>query len=219
MPHLTLISHELCPYVQRAAIALLEKGAAFERINVDLAAKPEWFLKMSPLGKVPLLKVDDAVLFESAVICEYLDETIAPALHPEDALRRAEHRAWIEYSSAMLGDLWGFYTATDAAAFEAKKKSLHDKLARLEARLVTPWFDGAQFHLIDAVFGPVMRYFAVFDAMQLDDQLAGLPKLAAWKNALLARPSVREAVKPDFSEKLAALIKSRNGIVAQAKAA
>lgn len=219
MPKLTLISHELCPYVQRAAIALHEKGALFERVNVDLANKPDWFLQISPLGKVPLLKVDDAVLFESAAICEYLDETIAPRLHPEDALRRAEHRAWIEFSSAMLGDLWGFYTAADEVAFAAKKKSLHEKMNRLEARLVGPWFDGERFHLIDAVFAPVMRYFPLFDSMGVEDQLVGFPKLRAWKSALLARPSARDAVAPDFEQKFAAAIRGRNSFIAQAKAA
>ena len=92
MSKLTLISHELCPFVQRAAIALTEKGVAFERINVDLANKPDWFLAISPLGKVPLLKVGDAVIFESAVILEYLEETQPSPLHPADALQRAEHR-------------------------------------------------------------------------------------------------------------------------------
>ena len=51
--HPRLISHKLCPYVQRAVIALTEKGVAFERIDVDLANKPDWFLKVSPLGKPP----------------------------------------------------------------------------------------------------------------------------------------------------------------------
>lgn len=219
MPNLTLISHELCPYVQRAAIALLEKGAKFERINVDLANKPDWFLKISPLGKVPLLKVDETILFESAVICEYLDETIAPPLHPADSLKKAEHRAWMEYSSALLGDLFLFYTAADAATAEAKKKTLLEKLARVETRIVGPWFDGAQFSLVDAVYGPVARYFPVLESLGVENLLAGLPKLSAWQESLLARPSVQHAVNPDFAEKLAALIRSRNGYLAQRKAA
>ena len=52
---LKLISHKLCPYVQRAVIALTEKGVPFERIDIDLANKPDWFLKISPLGKMPVL--------------------------------------------------------------------------------------------------------------------------------------------------------------------
>ena len=65
---LKLISHKLCPYVQRAVIALTEKGVAFERIDIDLANKPDWFLKISPLGKTPVLQVSDTAIFESAVI-------------------------------------------------------------------------------------------------------------------------------------------------------
>src|SRR5438270_2942739 len=84
MPKLTLISHDLCPYVQRAVIALTEKGVPFDRIYVGLANKPDWFRAISPLGKVPLLKVGDAVIFESAVILEYLEETQPKPLHPVD---------------------------------------------------------------------------------------------------------------------------------------
>src|SRR6516225_5164475 len=91
MEALTLISHPLCPYVQRAVIALAEKEVA-ERIDVDLAAKPDWFLAISPLGKTPVLKVGDAAIFESAVILEYLEETQPNRLHPGDPLKRAEHR-------------------------------------------------------------------------------------------------------------------------------
>src|SRR3954452_11020668 len=79
---LTLVSHYLRPYVQRAAIALAEKGVACERIYVDLSNRPAWFTEISPLGKVPLLRVRGHVIFESAVILEYLEDTISPALHP-----------------------------------------------------------------------------------------------------------------------------------------
>ena len=65
---LTLVSHHLCPYVQRAAIALTEKAVPFDRIDVDLADKPAWFTAISPLGKTPVLKVGDAAIFESAVM-------------------------------------------------------------------------------------------------------------------------------------------------------
>src|ERR1700758_2377104 len=99
---LKLISHKLCPYVQRAVIALTEKGVPFERIDIDLANKPAWFLEVSPLGKGPVLVVaterGEVALFESNVICEYIEETQGgPSLHPSDALTRAEHRAWMEF--------------------------------------------------------------------------------------------------------------------------
>src|SRR5216117_3240043 len=121
---LKLISHKLCPYVQRAVIALTEKGVAFERIDIDLANKPDWFLALSPLGKTPVLLVGDTAIFESAVILEYLEDTQAPSLHPADPLARAEHRAWIEFGSAILNDIAGLYTAPSETAFDAKTAAL-----------------------------------------------------------------------------------------------
>ena len=210
MSKLTLISHELCPFVQRAAIALTEKGVAFERINVDLANKPDWFLAISPLGKVPLLKVGDAVIFESAVIVEYLEETQPSPLHPADALQRAEHRAWMEFGSTILMDQWTFYTAMDEAAFQAKAKQMTEKFERLEQRLGEgPYFDGARFSLVDAVFGPVFRYFDSFDRIADFGMLTDKPKLAVWRRALAERPSIVRAVKADYPERLWDFLQSR----------
>jgi glutathione S-transferase len=117
---LKLISHKLCPYVQRAVIALTEKGVGYERIDIDLANKPDWFLALSPLGKTPVLQVGDSAIFESAVILEYLEETEPKPLHPADPLVRAEHRGWIEFGSSVLNDIAGFYAAPDEATFKAK---------------------------------------------------------------------------------------------------
>jgi glutathione S-transferase len=162
VPELVLVSHHLCPYVQRVAISLLEKGVAFERVYVDLSAKPAWFRAQSPLGKTPLLQVDGDVLFESAVICEYLEDTLGPALHPTDPIERARHRGWIEFGSAILGDIWGLETAQDAAGVARKAEDLRRRFEWLEANVgAGPYFAGARFHLVDAVFGPVFRYFDV----------------------------------------------------------
>ena len=208
---LKLMSHRLCPYVQRAVIALTEKDVPFERIDIDLANKPDWFLKISPLGKTPVLLVDKTAIFESAVILEYLEETQPEPLHPSDPLKRAEHRGWLEFGSAVLNDIAGFYGAKDKAAFDAKVAALAEKFARLEAHIVaTPWFDGEKFSLIDAVFGPVFRYFDVFDGIGDFGILAGKPKVAAWRRALTQRPSVAAAVSADYPARLRDFINRRN---------
>jgi glutathione S-transferase len=196
---LKLISHKLCPCVQRAVIALSEKGVAFERIDIDLANKPAWFPAISPLGKTPVLQVGDTAIFESAVILEYLEETAPKPLHPADPLSRAEHRGWIEFGSAVLSDIAGFYVAPDDAAFKAKTSQLEQRFARLEARVAAaPWFDGESFSLVDAVFAPVFRYFDVFDEIADFGILSGKPKLARWRGALAARLSVSTAVSTDY---------------------
>jgi len=215
---LKLVSHKLCPYVQRAVIALTEKGVPFERIDIDLANKPDWFLKVSPLGKTPVLLVGEHAIFESAVILEYLEETQPKPLHPADALRRAEHRAFIEYGSAVLNDIAGLYSAPDEAAFSAKASQLEQRFARLETRVVGPWFDGATFSLVDAVFGPVFRYFDVFDEIGDFGILAGKPKLAQWRANLAARPSVQSAVGANYPALLRDFIERRRSHLSQLQA-
>ena len=206
---LTLVSHALCPYVQRAAIALAEKDVPFRRVTISLDAKPDWFLALSPLGKVPLLRVptsdgSEAVLFESSAICEWIDETQrGPRLHPEDPLARAEHRAWMEFGSAILADLWGVETTGDPLVFEAKRAAVAAKFSRVEAALGDgPFFAGQRFSLVDAVFGPVFRYFDVFDGIADLGVFVDAPKVQAWRAALAERPSVRGAVAPDYADLL-----------------
>jgi len=206
---LVLVSHHLCPYVQRAVIALSEKGVPFERVYVDLANKPDWFVRLSPLGKVPLLRVGDRTLFESNVILEYLEETLPAPLHPADPLDRAEHRAWIEFGSAVLNGIARLYNAPDAAPFETERAQLASRFDRIEERLGDgPWFDGA-FGLVDAVYGPIFRYFDTFDRIADFGILSGRPKTGAWRKALARRRSIRDAVTPDYPDRLTTFLRRR----------
>ncbi len=215
---LVLVSHALCPYVQRAAIVLAEKGVPFERHDIDLANKPDWFLKVSPLGKTPVLLVGGEAIFESAVICEYLEETALPHLHPANALLRARHRSWIEFGSALLNQIGAFYNAADETALVARAAEIRARLAQIEVALGEgPYFAGESFSVVDAVFGPVFRYFDAFDAIDDFGFWDGLPKVQRWRRALAVRPSVAEAVRPDYPELLGrflrpAVLRCRGGL-------
>lgn len=212
---LTLISHHLCPYVQRVAIALAEKGMAFERIDIDLGNKPDWFLKLSPTGKTPVLVVDGRPIFESSVILEYLEEVGPNPLHPAHPLDRAEHRGWMEYGSSILNDIAGLYNAPDAGAFAEKADALRAKFVRVEERMTGgDFFDPNGPSLPDAVFAPVFRYFETIDAVGDVAGLADLPKLSRWRAALARRDSVRNAVAPDYPSRLRAFILARGSHLA-----
>jgi glutathione S-transferase len=221
MPTLTLISHHLCPYVQRAAIALSEKGVPFERITIDLADKPDWFKALSPLGKVPLLRVSetgkpDGVIFESAVILEYLEDTQAPALHPADPLERARHRSWIEFGSAILNAIGRLYNAKDEAVFAKESAEIGALFDRVEAELADgPYFAGASFSLVDAVFGPIFRYLDLFEAAADLRLIDGRARVAAWRAALAARPSVQTAVAPDYPVRLLTFLRNRDSVISR----
>ena len=212
---LELISHHLCPYVQRAAITLREKKVAFDRVDVDLSNKPDWFKAISPLGKTPLLRIDGHdVIFESAVICEYLDETQEPPLHPANALVRARHRGWIEFASATLNDIAGLYNAPDAATFQRKRDDLRAKFAQIEDELDGgPYFAGFDFCLVDAAFAPVFRYFDTFETILDLGVFEGRPKTLEWRASLADRPSVKAAVDAGYSARLAKFLVARRSYI------
>ncbi|MDW6025124.1 glutathione S-transferase family protein [Mesorhizobium sp. BAC0120] len=224
-PSLTLISHHLCPYVQRAAIALAEKQVPFERVWIDLSDKPSWFGKISPLGKVPVLVVRDAKghetsIFESAVILEYLEETTDCSLHPAEPLERARHRGWIECGSQVLNAIGRLYSATDEAVFEKERVGIDAMFARIEEELTDgPFFSGKRFSLVDVIFAPVFRYFDAFDRLGQVGMLVGKPKLTAWRKALAARPSVRSAVVEDFQERLMRFLQAKDGVLVRRRKA
>jgi glutathione S-transferase len=213
---LVLVSHALCPYVQRAAIVLAEKGVPFERRDIDLANKPDWFLKVSPLGKTPVLLVGDEAIFESAVICEYLEETALPRLHPANALQRAQHRSWMEFGSALLNLIGAFYNAADEPALVARAAEIRARLAQIEFALGEgPYFAGESFSIVDAVFGPVFRYFNVFDAIDDFGFWDGLPNVQRWRRALATRPSAAGAVRSDYPDLLGGFLLARRSALSQ----
>ncbi len=207
---LILISHTLCPYVQRAAIALAEKNIAFTRVNIDLSNKPDWFLEISPLGKVPLLREGDVAIFESSVILEYIEDITEQPLHPSSAIDRAKHRSIIEFGSGILGSIAGFYSAPDKQAFDAEVEVLTQRFSWLEHQLsLGDFFAGDSFSLVDATFAPVFRYFDLFDQISDFGILNNKPKIAIWRHALAQRPSVQNAVAQEYPELLHNFVKKR----------
>lgn len=212
-----LISHALCPYVQRSIITLEEKNIPFTRTDIDIANKPGWFKQKSPMGKVPILIIDDnRTLFESSVICEYLDEVTADSLHPGDSFEKAHHRALIELGSAILNNIASLYNTKDKASFHNIHTEIQDKFQFIEKELSTiPFFSGDKFNLIDAVYGPIFRYFEVFDSFTELNTFAHLPKCQLWRKALSQRKSVQRAVSEDYSALLIQFLINRDSYISQ----
>lgn len=200
-----LISFDICPFVQRAAIMLRAKGVDYDLEYIDLRDKPQWFLELSPLGKVPLLEVDgETILFESQVIAEYLDETNAPSMHPDQPLARAKDRALIELVSNALG--WTYGASTTADEDDAREKM--GKVRGVLERLVTtrddagPFFHGDTLSIVDAAAAPLLQRanwadeiggFGLFDAV---------PDARAWLSALQEHPAVRASTVDDIRDRV-----------------
>ena len=217
---LKLISFKLCPFVQRPIITLLHKQVDFDIEYINLVNKPAWFLEISPLGKVPVLQVNDsAVIFESAVINEFISETTPPSMHPEDPVRRAHNRAWIEYSSYLLNTFARMETAPNEAAFNEYREKLHKQLSQLEQQLGSgPFFNGAEFSLIDASYAPFFMRLNLFDRYIYTDLFQVLPRVKSWSKALLEKPEVKESVVQNFCHLYENYITERSGFISELNA-
>jgi glutathione S-transferase len=197
-----LVSFKICPFVQRSRITLLHKRVPHTVTYIDLKSPPAWFSAASPLGKVPLLRVDgDTVLFESAVINEFIDETTPPPLLPDDPLARALNRAWIAFASELQGRFYQVAMAPDEGRFNSARTQLLEQLGRLEEALGDgPWFNGAAFSLVDASYAPLFMRLALLEQAAPLLPAGAFPRAMAWSAALLALPEVRDSVVEDFPE-------------------
>jgi glutathione S-transferase len=205
-----LISFKLCPFVQRSVFTLNEKGVGYDITYIDLANKPASFLAISPFGKVPVLKTEGRVLFESAVINEYIDETTPGRMLPEDPLERAYHRAWIEFASGILMESYRMQTAETEARAKEAAVAVRGMLGRLEDQVVGPYFSGEKVTLMDSATGPALQRLGWIDEIAPELTLFdGVPKVRAWRDALLARDAFKRSAVPELRELSMAFIKKR----------
>ena len=209
---LELISFKLCPFVQRAVIALKKQGIDYDITFINLMDPPEWFEELSPTGQVPVLKVDDEVIFESNVIVEFLNEISGEKLHPNDPVIRAKNRSWMSYSSSMFDHLFSLITG-DKETFVSAKGVLTQKLAKLEKiKSNQQYFNGDQFMMIDAAIAPFfMRVSWINEFTDNVLSLEDFPKLQKWSRKLLADKDVMESVEEGLDDVYYSNIEARGG--------
>jgi glutathione S-transferase len=216
-----LVSFKTCPWVQRAAIVLREKNVAFEFRHIDPDNRPDWFLAISPHKKVPMLRIDDSVsLFESNAIAEYLDDTIAPRLHPDDPVQRAVNRAWTDYVPTFASSVTATGYAGDEAAYKAAAEKIPTAFAQLERALerqsaAGPFFNGAKYSLVDAAYAPFLQRYFYLGRVKPLGIIDKFPRLKAWAQALLDRPSTHSFPEAEFEALYRANLKRRKVWVSQ----
>ena len=195
-------------------ICLRAKNVDFKVTYINLQEKPEWFLKISPHGKVPVLSVDDFPLFESNAIAEYLDETVAPRLHPQDPIKRARNRAWTDFVPNFSSSLSGVYYAKTTDAFDKAMQTARVSLGRIEAALDErghdgPFFNGSDLSLVDASYAPFFQRFEFVEKRLKTGLLKEFPKVQAWADTLLADERVIGSVADSFPDAFKAMLHRR----------
>jgi glutathione S-transferase len=208
---LELVSFALCPFVHRSTILLHEKGVSFEIKYIELKNKPEWFLAISPRGKVPVLIVDGTALFESSAINEFLDETHPPRIVPDDPLERARQRAWIEVANDLQAAQYKLGTVATQEELDAATAALDGVLARFEQTVRGPFFAGERFGIVDASAAPALQRFLLIESISSRRFFERFPKVGAWAKAVVARPSVGKGVVPEFPAIFTKAIRERAG--------
>ena len=199
-----LCSFKTCPWVQRAAIVLRAKRIEYDINYIDRDNRPEWFLKVSPHSKVPVLVVDGKEsLFESNAIAEYLDETVPPRLHPEDPLARARNRAWTDYVPDFSDAISSTAYSNSEEEFAKHAAGIAKPFGRLEEALSRrgndgPYFNGPKFALVDAAYAPFLQRYTFMDRVKPVGVIEKFPRLAAWRDALLAAPAVKASTVPNI---------------------
>jgi glutathione S-transferase len=223
MTQYRLVSFKACPWVQRAAIVLREKDAAFEFVHIEPGNRPDWFHAISPLGKVPVLQIDDgAALFESNAIAEYLDETIAPRLHPADPITRASNRAWTDYLPSFAASTGALMSAATEDELAKAREALSAVFARLEKALERhgegPFFNGADYAIVDAGYAPFLQRYLIVEEITGDALSRKFPRLRRWALALADRPSTHTLPPEEFRSLFLNVLKTRGGLIAEALA-
>lgn len=202
-PNIKLVSFSMCAYVQRARIVLEEKSIPHEIEYIDLNMPPDWFYDVSPLEKVPVLLVDDQPLFESMVICDYLDDISEGSLYPEDAFARAQQRSWIGFGDGVLGTVYDLLNATSETDFKRAKATIIDRLDVLEEELdIQHFFAGQQFGMVDASIAPLFRFLDGIRRLTDMDFFEDTPSIKDWSDRVLAHPAVKQSVPEDYETQL-----------------
>ncbi|HIB31251.1 MAG TPA: glutathione S-transferase family protein [Candidatus Thioglobus sp.] len=209
---LELISFKLCPFAQRAIIILNTQKIDFEITYINPMDPPDWFKAISPTGQVPLLKVDDQIVFESSVITEFINDISSTSIHPEDVITKANNRSWIAFSSSIFDDLFGLVTG-DEDKFNASKTSLFAKLEKLEnAKGDGTFFNGESFNMIDAALAPIFMRLAWMN--EFTDNALSISEfktLSAWSDAVLAVKEVQTSVIDGIDDVYYSNIEGREG--------
>ncbi|HEY3909970.1 MAG TPA: glutathione S-transferase family protein [Stellaceae bacterium] len=210
-----LVSFKTCPWVQRSAIVLREKNTEFELRHIEPDNRPDWFLAISPHKKVPVLRIDDRLsLFESNAINEYLDETIAPRLHPEDPIERALNRAWTDYVPTFASTVTATAYADTEDDYNKAAAAIPVPFERLERALEKqgggPFFNGEKYSLVDAAYAPFLQRYLFLDRVKRLGHLEQFPRLKAWGEALMQRPSTHSFAPAEFEAMYREGLRRRN---------
>lgn len=189
----------------KARWLLTEMGVKFEDHWLDRDKKEQEspaFLKLNPMGRVPVAEIGDQVLFESGAICAYLadlhlDKGMAPAL---SAPERAEYQKWMYFASATVDAIQGKIMIIEdippgevhTAKEKALQEELRDSLEALDQVLSKSSFlVGNRFGAADICVSYQLFWLGLWPELKL--VMDAFPRVGAYIDRMVARPVAQSA--------------------------
>ncbi|MDZ8224870.1 glutathione S-transferase family protein [Nostoc sp. ChiVER01] len=203
MSNIQLYFAKASTFSQRTRVVLLEKGVDFTPIEIDLQNKPDGYTQISHYGKVPAIKHEDVVIYESAIINEYLDEVFPePPLLPRDPAAKAIARIWIDYANTRLVPAFNkLLRGKDSQEQELGRREFTEALLYIEQEGLGKgdYLLGDQFSLVDISFYPWFERLPLLEHFRKFTLPAETPRLQTWWNSLSDRSSIQAVANPvDF---------------------
>ncbi len=215
MSNLKLLTSAFSPYGQRVETLLLEKNISYNKEFIDLSNKPSWFVETSPLGKIPVLLVEDRPLFESLAILEYLEATYTEnILHPKNQFVLAWHRGWMEFSNTLLSLAFGLVFADNAQTIIDKQQELKNKLALFAKQLkYQPYFNGDFFSILDIAMASAMQPLLFLSEKFNLNLFENLDNLLQYANNVVSRPSFVKSLPENYLQIFENFLQRKNSFL------
>lgn len=210
---LTVYGASLSPFVRKVRVFLAEKGEAYTLEQVNIFPAPDWFLEISPLKRIPVLRDDsvgaDATLPDSSAICAYLEKKFpAPALYPADAFAYGKALWYEEYADSDLAGNVGMGTFRPMIVNrmmgkepdrETAEKAIAEKLPKnfgyFEKEIGSKaYLAGDAFSIADI---SLATHFVNFAHAGFHPDETKYPNLTRYLAGILARPSFAACIEEE----------------------
>jgi glutathione S-transferase len=185
--------------------------------HINLKNPPDWFGDVSPLKKVPVLQVGSVAIYDSSIICDYLDDEFKLNLRPEDHLQRADMRSTVEYIGACTQQFFTSLLAAEVDQFRAGLLKFNSLLSVVEKYFSRNRdFYLNQFSMIDIAIAPLLvriNYVEEITGVQTVISEARFPVLFQIKEKTSSNRAVLGSLDEDSKERFLEFLKNNNSVL------
>ncbi len=209
-----LISYNICPYVQRARYALEEASTPYEIVFIDpYEEKPEWFLDVSPNGKVPVLIVDSVPINHSDVIVEFVNDYVGGTYYPDCSLKKAAYRMLIKSVDSYHADLQNVFLAKTKDEYTASILIFNKSMHELNASLLNSIVSLEEVSMVSFYYAPLFNLVNSVNEIIGGELSYDYEPLNSWVEEIIGSPAFSKAIDADYASGLKAFIKSRGSYI------